>query len=78
MNTTSAAVLTVLVVTGGQYAQGKTLSMKILIGLGVFAIGLAALSEVNAELGKAFGLLVLVTAVLMYARPIAKGLGYAK
>lgn len=78
MNTTSSVVLTGLVVTAGQWSENKQVPIKTFVGVGVFAIFLAAIGEANALLAQQFGTLVLVTALLYYAIPIGKGLGYVK
>ena len=78
MNTTSAVVLTGVTVAAGQYAQDKKIQVRTFVGVGVLAIMLAALSEADAKLAGQFATLVLVGAVLIYAVPIAKALGYTK
>jgi small basic protein len=78
VNTTSSVVLTGVVTSAGQWAQNKTVNIQTFVGIGVLAVSLAAIGEVNAKLAEQFGLLVLVAAILYYAIPIAKGLGYYK
>ena len=78
MNTATSVVLTGVVTTAGQWSQSKQVTIKTFVGMGVLALSLAALSEVNAGLAEQFGLLVLVAALLFYAVPISRGLGYTK
>lgn len=78
MNTTTTVVATGIVVAGGQWAKNKQVDIKTFVGIGVLAILLALLGEGNAKLAEQFGVLILVGAILMYAIPIAKGLGYTK
>lgn len=78
MNVGTSVVLTGVIVTAGQWAEDKSMKMKTFVGLGVLALSLAALSEADTKLAETFGALILVTALLYYARPIAKGLGYTK
>ena len=78
MNTTSSVVLTGVVVTAGRWAQGKGLTMHVVVGAGFLTIALAALSQVNEGLASQFGVLILVGAVLVYGVDIAKKTGLAK
>ncbi len=78
MNTTSSTVLTGVVVTTGRWAEGKTLSMRVVVGATFLAISLAVLSEANEEFARTMAILILVAALLRYAEPIAKKAGFAK
>ena len=69
MNTTTAAVATGVVVTAGRWADGKNLDVRIAIGTGALAIGLAVLSGANEQLASRFAVLVLLGAVLVYPTP---------
>lgn len=79
MDTTTSAVLTVVIVTVGQWAKkdGK-ISIKLVVGMMVLTLMLSALEQGNEKLAKQFAALVLVTALLMNVVPIAKKLGYTK
>lgn len=74
----SSAVLTGVVVTTGRWAEGKELSMKIVVGATFLAVSLSVLSEINPLLGGQFALLVLTVAVLRYALPILEKSGLVK
>lgn len=74
MDATTAAVLTGTVVTVGRWSQGKGLEAKVVIGAGVFAIGLSAIAGSQPAFAGQFGALVLVGALLTYGIPIAKAL----
>ena len=79
MDTTTAVVATGIVVFAGQWAQkDKGPSIKLVVGGMVLAVILSVMSQGNDELASRFALLVLVGAVLTYARPISKKLGYTK
>jgi len=79
MDTTTSAVLTVVIVTVGQWAKkdGK-ISIKLVVGMMVLVLMLSALEQGNEKLARQFAALVLVTALLMNVVPIAKKLGYTK
>lgn len=74
MDATTSAVLTGTVVTVGRWSQGKGLEAKVVIGAGVFAIGLSAIASGQPEFAGKLGALVLVGALLTYGIPIAKAL----
>lgn len=79
MDTTTSVVLTGIVVFAGQWAKkDEGPSIKLVVGGMVLAVMLSAMSQSNEKLASQFALLVLVTALLMYVRPIAKKLGYTK
>lgn len=79
MDTTTSVVLTGVVVFTGQWAKkDEGPSIKLVVGGMVLAVMLSAMSQSNDKLASQFAALILVTAVLMYARPIAKKLGYSK
>ncbi len=79
MDTTTSAVLTVVIVAVGQWAKkdGK-ISIKLVVGMMVLVLMLSALEQGNEKLARQFSALVLVTALLMNVVPIAKKLGYSK
>ena len=79
MDTTTSVVLTGVVVLTGQWAKkDEGPSIKLVVGGMVLAVMLSALSQSNEKLASQFAVLILVTALLMYARPISKKLGYSK
>jgi len=78
MNTSSSVLLTGVIVASGQWARDKKLSMRYFIGIGVFAIGLASLGEVNDQLARQFGVLMVVAALLLYGPTIANSLGLTR
>ncbi len=77
-STTNAVLLTGVLVTGGQWAEGKPLTPRVVIASGVLALFLATLSEANPGLGSRFALLILVAAFLRYAVPIFSKLNLGK
>lgn len=79
MDTTTSVVLASVVVVVGQWAKkGEGPSIKLVTGGMVLAIILAAISQGNEKLGQQMALLVLVGALLTYAIPIVKKLGFVK
>lgn len=78
MDTTSSTVLTAGVVALGHWSEGKMLPIKFYAGVAVLAVGLAAMGEANAQFAEQFGLLILIGALLIYAAPLAKKLGWTK
>lgn len=79
MDTTTTTVLTVVIVTVGQWAKKDgTISIKLVVGGMVLVLMLSAMDSANEKLAKQFAMLILVSALLMYAVPIAKKLGYSK
>lgn len=79
MDTTTSVVLTVVIVSVGQWAKKEgSISIKLVVGMMVLAIMLSALESGNEKLAKQFAALILVGAVLVYAVPITKKLGFAK
>lgn len=75
MNPTGAAMLTGAIVVAGQYANGKTLSVRIGVGAVVYAVFLTVITNTNADLGNAFAMATLVTAVFMYGPTIGRKTG---
>lgn len=74
MKTTTTVVLTGGITAVGHWAQDKKLDIAFFVGIGVLAIGLAALSEVNLEFAQQLSTLILVAAAFYYGVPISKAL----
>jgi hypothetical protein len=78
MDTTTSAVASGIIVTAGLWAEGKPFSVKVALGAGFLAIGLAILSGINDQLARGFALLVLISVLLRYGVAISKKTGLAK
>lgn len=78
MNTTTSVVATGVTVTVGQWASEKRLSIKVFVGIAAMAIFLSIMESGNEKLAQQFGMLILVSAVLIYGVPIGKKLGGLK
>lgn len=78
MDTGTAVVGTGVVVALGHWANDKKIPIRVFVGIGVYAIGLAMLGASNAEFASQFAALVLVAAFMLYMIPIAKALGMTK
>jgi hypothetical protein len=50
MNTTTWAVGTTAVVVAGRWATEKPLDIKLVVGLGAYAIGLSIVSSIDADI----------------------------
>ncbi len=74
MDTTTSVFLTGVVVTIGRWSEGKTLTIRIVVGAAVLAIFLSVLSNADEKLARGMAVLVLVTALLTYVLPITKKL----
>jgi len=78
MSTQPQLIGTGIVVVAGRWAQGKPLDIKIGIGLGVYALALAAITAGNPKLASQFSTLVLVSALFLFAIPVSDKLGLLK
>lgn len=76
MEVTTTAVLTGAVVTAGRISQGKKISARVIVGAGILALVLSAINQGRPELASAFGMLILVGALLNYGVPLAQKLGF--
>jgi hypothetical protein len=79
MDTTTSTVLAVVIVAVGQWAKkdGK-LSIKLVIGMMVLTLFLAAIESSNEKFARQFAALVLVGAIFSNIIPITKKLGFTK
>lgn len=75
MNPVPAALMVAVLTIVGRWSRGKDFdsetATKNAIGVGGVAIGLAFISEMNEQLGKAFGALVVVGVALYHLGPIS-------
>jgi hypothetical protein len=70
----TGVVLTGIVVAAGYWAKGNKVPMRAIIGMGIVAISLAGISEVNATFAGQLGMLIAVAAVFYWGGEIAKGI----
>lgn len=77
IDTTTSVVATGAIVAAGRWAQGKTVSVNIVVGAGVLALGLAVLDSANSDFASKMALMVLLAAVFMYAIPLSTKLGFS-
>lgn len=75
MNPIAAAIVVGALVVGGKLARGKSPNVDNGIGVAGVAIGLALLSEINKDLGRAFATLVVVAVALVHFPAIARSVG---
>lgn len=62
----------------GLWSVDKKVTMKFVVGSGIYAVGLAIAGEANPEFAAKLGLLVFVTSLLIYAPSVAQKLGLVK
>lgn len=77
MNSTNIMLLAAVITITGQWAQGKDLTGRIAIGAVFAAMGLAAVNNVDSNLGKDLALLVLTTTTLVNGPALFKAIGKA-
>lgn len=75
VSTTTVATGTVFVVIVGQWSKGSLVPIKVIVGGTVYILLMSFFDEANPQLAHLFGILVLVTALFLYAVPIFQGLG---
>jgi len=75
MSTQAQVVGTGIIVLAGRWANDKPIDVSAAIGIGVYALGIAALSATNEKLATQFATLVLVGAGFIYIIPLADKLG---
>lgn len=75
MDTSTSALLTGVIVTAGQWSNGKGVTARVILGSCFLALVLSVLSEANEKLAKQFGLVILVTAVLHYGVSVTDSMG---
>lgn len=78
MGTSISVVGTIAVVALGQWSKDKQINMRFAVGSGIYAAIIALIGAGNQKLAEQLGLLVLVTAFLLYIQPIASALGFTK
>jgi hypothetical protein len=69
VNTTSSTMLTGALVVAGRWTEGKPVDAKVVVGVVVLVVALAAMPE---ELSKPFALLILLAATFRYGLPLAQ------
>lgn len=62
MNATTWAVATSAVVVAGRWAEAKPLDIKLVVGLGAYAVSLSILSNVDNNLAAQFSAMVFLAA----------------
>lgn len=59
----------------GLWAQDKNISMKFVVGTGIYAAAVAIIGEANPEFAAKFALLVFISALLFYGPDALQKLG---
>ena len=78
LGTTTAVVLTGITTAGANLLDHKSVSPRQLIGLGLYAIIMAAFNEGNEKLAGQFAMIVLVGTFMLHLPKLVKGLGLDK
>lgn len=64
MNTTAWAVGTSAVVVAGRWATGKPLDIKLVVGLGAYAVSLSLVSNIDADIASKLSAMVFFMACI--------------
>lgn len=78
MNPTSVALTCGVLVVLGKWARKQEPNIDNAIGIAGVAIGLAVLEQINEQLAKAFGVLILVSLAVVHFPVITKAAGLTK
>jgi hypothetical protein len=78
MDTSSSVLLTAIIVTAGQWANGKGLTVRIALAAVFLALMLSVIGETQPKFSRQFALLILVSATLAYAPIIIQKSGLSK
>lgn len=76
MNTTHTVMLTGGIVTVGRWQRGQPLSTRVVIGGTFLAIGLATLSNFDADFARLMSYAVLLAALYEYLPALVKAAGF--
>jgi hypothetical protein len=74
-DTTTIALASTAIVVGGQWAQDKPLTPRVIVAGGFLAFSLALMDAFSSDLARGFAILILVIAMLAYGVPIVERLG---
>lgn len=75
IGTTTTVLGTAGLVALGLWAEDKNISMKFIVGTGIYASAIAILGEANQEFAAKFALTVFVLAILLYGPGVLNKLG---
>jgi len=75
MSPLSSAVITGGIVTVANLIQKKGITFRQVAGIGIYAILLAGVNEVDQGLAQKFAVLVMVGVMLLYVPGVVNGLG---
>lgn len=78
MNPITVALATGALVVLGKWSRGQDPNIDNAIGVAGIAVGLALLDQIDARLGRAFGVLILVSVAVVHLPEIAKKAGLVK
>lgn len=78
LSLTNTMILTGVTVVAGRWAEGKPFGIQAVIPVGFMAFMLILLGSWNADLASGLGLIILVSALLMYGKEIIGSLGLGK
>jgi uncharacterized membrane protein YccC len=76
MNTTSALVLAAALAVVGTWAKNDRVNFRMAVGFAVLFILLSIGADINEKLANAFGILIVLTAALLYVPSIVRKLGF--
>lgn len=73
MNVADEIMLAGSIVLVGTWVEKNTISVPIVVGTMVAALGTSVIYDINAELGQVFAAIILVGAILRYLGPLLSG-----
>lgn len=76
MNATGTLALTAAIVVVGTWAKGDSLNIRMAVGFAVLLVLLSVGADINERLANTFGVLVVITAALLYVPAIVRKLGF--
>lgn len=78
MNPVTVALATGVLVVLGKWSREQEPNIDNAIGVAGVAVGLAILDQIDGKLGRAFGVLILVSVAVVHLPEIAKKAGLVK
>lgn len=75
IDTTTSTLLAGSVIVIGRLVNGQGVSQRVVVGIIGSGLFLSLIGQADAELGQAFGMLVLLSAVFVYAVPVLRKTG---
>lgn len=78
MSPLSSLALTGALVVAGSWSKGQKLSIREAVGFAVLLVMLTVAEDINPPVARAFGVLILLTALIYYGPSVFKSFGFSK